>query len=135
MQQIHSFLISITLIILISACSSDSVTNPQEVEPPQAAFSSIQTEVLDNSCALSGCHDGTRRPNLTAGVAFVNIVNMPSTQGLNYIEPGDPDNSYLYLKLLGNNISGSRMPVGADPLSIAVTDSIKKWIENGALNN
>lgn len=124
------------------ACSgSDNVTGPEDGSNPpsqtvtRATFSSIQSTVFTPTCALSGCHSGAQRPNLTAGQAYNNIVNVASTQGIDYIEPGDPDNSYLYRKLTGNNIVGTRMPRGRTPLAQAVLDSIRVWIERGAPNN
>ncbi len=45
------------------------------------------------------------------------------------------DNSYLFRKLTGVSISGGLMPRRGSALSAAVIDSIRVWIENGALNN
>jgi len=61
----------------------------------------VQTQVFSPSCALSGCHNGTRSPNLSAGLSFSQIVNVSSSQSLDYIEPNNPDNSYLIRKIEG----------------------------------
>ncbi len=119
--------------------SAPTVFEPQEPGPGQkemrARFSSIADTVFRTSCALSGCHNGTQRPNLTPNVAYNNIVNIPSSAGDDYIEPGDPNRSYLYRKITGNNIFGDRMPRGRPPLSQAKIDSIRKWILDGAPQN
>ncbi|MGH1365070.1 MAG: hypothetical protein ACRBF0_16020 [Calditrichia bacterium] len=136
------FFISIAALSLIfSGCAdhivefTPSILDDQPQNVVNARYSSIQTNVFSNSCALSGCHAGAVPPNLSAASAYAAIVNRPSAQGGEYIVPGDPVNSYLYQKVLGSNISGQRMPRGAVPLSAAILDSIRIWIGNGALNN
>mgnify|MGYP005725959929 CR=1 FL=1 len=135
MKYNQSALLLIFVMFGMSACS-DSGANFEEAQPAEATFASIQVNVLNRSCAISGCHNGTESPNLNEGVAYNNIVNRASGQrNFNLIEPGNPNSSYLYLKLVGGNISGGIMPRGQSRLSAAVTDSIRAWIENGALNN
>jgi hypothetical protein len=54
----------------------------------------------------------------------------------NTIVPGNPDNSYIIWKLSGDaRISGVRMPQGGPYLTPAQMDTIKSWIQAGALNN
>jgi hypothetical protein len=75
---------------------------------------------------------------LTAGSAYSEIVNVPSNQRptLDRIEPNDPAASYLYLKVTGDpSIAGSRMPLGGPPLSQALIDLLRDWIERGAPND
>lgn len=123
-----------------SSCSDDPAgpSNGTGNPPPgtRATFSSIQATVFTPTCAKSNCHGGVQEPTLSAGLAHDAIVLVPSSQGLNYIEPGDPDNSYLYRKILGVNITGLRMPRDGPPyLADSVIDSIRVWIEQGALEN
>ena len=120
---------------LLNACGGDSPTEPATATPPLAKFSSIQQNVFTTTCAVSGCHNGTQTPRLSAGSAYNNIVNVLNSAGIPYVDPGNANNSYLYRKLTGQNISGDRMPRGRSPLSAAVTDSIKAWIDDGAANN
>ncbi len=122
--------------IVFYSCSNDSSTGPQNPTViTSATFSFIQSELFTPTCATSGCHNGFERPNLTSGNAYNNILNVQSTRTLDYIEPGNPDNSYLFRKLTGVSISGSLMPRRGSALSAPVIDSIRVWIENGALNN
>ena len=125
-------------LLLLAACNVETGIEPVEKtkKVDMATYSYISTNVFDQRCALSGCHLNNQNPRLKSDVAYNNIVNKPSSQGLDYIEPGDPDRSYLYKKITGAaGISGARMPRGAAPLSQATIDSIRVWIENGALNN
>jgi len=136
-------LITVSISILFSACSDHIVESTPSIDQIltngnsiTASFSDIQSKVFNKSCALSGCHvTGVQSPDLS-GNAYNVIVGKASTKGLNYIEPGDPNQSYIYLKLIGaSNISGSQMPKNGPPLQQSVIDSIAVWISNGALNN
>jgi hypothetical protein len=58
---------------------------------------------------------------------------------MNQIEPGDPDKSYLLRKVSGTQLdaggTGGRMPLGRPPLSADELATLRRWIEQGALNN
>lgn len=126
--------VAIFAVISLAACGDDAGTNPTNVST-LSTFSSIQLNVFNPVCAVPGCHNGTERPNLTASVSYTNIVNVASSQGLVYIQSGNPNNSYLYRKLTGVNIIGDRMPRGRGALPQAALDSVRVWIEKGAQNN
>ena len=106
-----------------------------------ATFTDVQQQIFTQSCAFSGCHGGSspaQGMDLREGAAFSNIVNVSSSErpSLDRIEPSDPDNSYLYLKVIGDSsISGSRMPRGAPALSQNLIDLLRDWIERGAPND
>lgn len=132
----------ITLIMTLSFVScSESIVS--ECEPDikidnqmKASFKEIQDQVLTPSCATSGCHGGAfaTSPNLEAGQAYSNIVGMNNNAGhMNHIHPGNSSTSYLYKKLLGDGTT--LMPLGGQKLNKAILDSIKAWIDNGAVNN
>jgi hypothetical protein len=119
------------------SCTDNITESSEENGPVQSKKvpANIQSDIFSKSCALSGCHNGSVSPNLTADAAYGNIVGVPSDQkpNLNRIEPGDPGRSYLYLKITGDNsITGVRMPNGGPPLSAAEIETIRIWIENGA---
>jgi PKD repeat protein len=104
-------------------------------------FTAVQSRIFTASCAFSGCHGGSspaQGMNLSAGMAYSNIVNVASTEqpSLDRIEPNDPASSYLYLKVIDDpSISGSRMPRGAPALSQELIDLLRDWIERGAPND
>jgi hypothetical protein len=107
----------------------------------QATFTNVQNQIFNPSCAFSGCHSSGSASaglDLSEGQAYDNIVNVPSdVQGSkDLVEPGDADNSYLYLKVIGDeSISGGQMPRFGDPLSQDLQDLLRDWIEAGAQNN
>lgn len=101
-------------------------------------FRSIQTNIFSRKCAFSGCHAGPNPQqgmNLSEGKAYENIVLVPSTEQpeLFRIQPGEPDSSYLYLKVKGDpRISGEQMPLSGSKLTQQQLDAIREWIANGA---
>jgi len=107
----------------------------------QATFARVQNEIFTPSCAFVGCHGGSspaQGQNLSAGQAYANIVNVPSNEqpSLDRIEPGQPAQSYLWLKVTGDpSISGLQMPRGGPQLSQEKLDLLRQWIEAGAPNN
>ncbi|MFN3196330.1 MAG: hypothetical protein ACE364_10295 [Chlorobiota bacterium] len=124
--------------LIIASCSEHIVSECEPIdegEPAMAAtFSAINEEVLQPSCALSGCHINAFLPELSEPVAYENLVNKQNNaRNMNYVEPGDAANSFLIKKLLGDGTT--LMPQGGPKLDDEVIDSIKVWINNGALNN
>ncbi len=105
--------------------------------------------IFDRSCAVAAsCHAGPGSANLdlTAGIAYRQIVNVRSTQqpALKRVDPGKPDKSYLVHKIQGGpNISGTPMPQGcpSTPLSgaqcLSADDiaAIVQWVTECAPNN
>lgn len=111
--------------------------------PVDATFGAVQA-IFDAKCS---CHIAPPNPvanggmELTAGVAYANIVGVKSSEATttNRIEPGDPSASYLYLKLTMafNTVPGGvpdPMPLGP-PLPAGELATIEQWILDGALNN
>ena len=126
------------LIVTLAACEHD---NPVETEPPNgdpSMFSEIQTTIFNTSCALSGCHAGSspqQNMDLSQGEAYAAIVNVPSQERpeLMRVEPGNPDDSYLLMKIEGDpDIIGARMPLGRQPLSASQISLVRNWIAAGA---
>jgi hypothetical protein len=61
------------------------------------------------------------------------IINVDSKgSDLKHIDPGNPEGSYLFLKVRGDDgIAGSRMPPPS-PLSEEEIEKIRAWIAVGA---
>ncbi len=113
-------------------------TGPDDEAPdPAATFTRVQGEVLAVSCALSGCHSGAAPASnldLSATAAYANVVRVPAVQraGLNRVEPGDAERSYLVKKMRGDaDISGGRMPPGG-PYVEAQVRLVSDWVRRGA---
>jgi hypothetical protein len=104
--------------------------------PFTADFQSIQDNVFTPIC--SPCHSGASAPKglmLDAAHSYNLLVGVPSTEvpSLNRVKAGDPDSSYIIIKLTnGAGIVGQQMPLMEMPLSQATIDVIRQWITNGA---
>lgn len=125
------------LVMALSACEHGDplVDEGGGLEP---TLESIQTNIFSTSCALSGCHIGNDAPrglDLSAGNARENLVDVASggVPGFLRVNPGNADDSYLVLKLEGDErIVGSRMPLNMPPLSSMEIGVIREWINSGA---
>jgi mono/diheme cytochrome c family protein len=108
-------------------------------DPLQPVFSSIQSKVLTPTCATASCHSGANPGaslNLEAANSYTMLVGIMSTQepGLQRVEQGDPNSSYLIMKLSGTADTGTVMPPSGG-LDAADIDFIRQWILAGALDD
>ena len=108
-------------------------------------WASRVSQIFDASCA--GCHGGDNPDedlNLHSQYedAYDNLFE-PSTQNpdMQLIEPGEPENSYIWLKLTGHDdIEGDQMPIDGGtgepiPLGDAELGDIETWITNDAVRD
>ena len=101
----------------------------------QQTYDSEIQPIWDNSCT-SSCHNSSNNSgglNLMAANSYSELVNIAS-QGYSQllrVKPGDPQNSVLFQKIVGNPSFGDRMPKGS-VLSQTDENKIKQWIEAGA---
>ena len=116
---------------------------------PIVRLSSNVQPIVDQSCAVAGCHLGpvsAQGMDLSAGKTFSSTVEVKSKEipRLLRIKSGKPDDSYLVQKIEGRpGIAGLQEPPGCPgpPLNGAQCPSveditvIRQWITEGALNN
>lgn len=130
--------VSLLLMGLAAGCEHADPLGANDTTP---TLSNVQTNIFNTSCAVSGCHRGSSAPHgldLSVGNAHGNLVNVESggVPNLLRVDPGDPDDSYLVMKLEGHSdIVGARMPLGGPYLSEEQIQLIRTWIEEGAPNN
>lgn len=99
----------------------------------------VQKNVFSPICAVY-CHRGASAPKglqLDAVNAYQRTVGMKSVEvpALTLIKPGDPMNSYLYLKVIPSDPRrvGERMPLNEPPyLPAEKLEAIRAWIARGA---
>jgi hypothetical protein len=122
-------IVLLAIAVAAPAWSQGSVSFNGEVAP-----------ILSKNCVM--CHlPGAEQ----AGLAlypdpWTQLVGIASTQSpLKRVEPGSPEQSYLYLKLIGTQEqvggSGLRMPFQQEALGPGDLETIRKWIEQGAKLN
>jgi hypothetical protein len=105
------------------------------------SFSAMIQPIFTASCASNGCHTGMNPAGdlrLTAGQSYAELIDVSSTQcnpDRKLVVPGQPGQSYLMDKLLGQNLCfGTVMPKGG-ALPMAQIQSVSDWICAGAPNN
>jgi hypothetical protein len=103
-------------------------------------FNAQIVPILTQRCAM--CHmPGVAQAGLNLfPEPWASLVGVASTESpLKLVEPGSPERSYLYVKLLGTQQqvggSGARMPFQQDPLDAGELETIRTWIEQGAALN
>lgn len=122
-----------------NATTSAAVDVTVDNTAPAVTLAQLQSSIFTPSCA--GCHTGNGASlpgsmNLSsASASFAALVNVASVESpsLKRVTPNDPVNSYLIHKLEGTQSVGSRMPLGGPFLSQASVDSVKAWINAGAM--
>ena len=98
---------------------------PLAFAPPGDAEQLAATQaIFEESCTF--CHDSSSDLNLEDASA---LVGAPSTTGMPLVNPGNPNESYLYLKMVGaEGIEGESMPLGDDPLPADHLAAVQAWI-------
>lgn len=98
----------------------------EEINGDVSFAKDIQPLLIEN-CSTTGCHNsGGRSPDLSADKAYNVLVNG------NYIDLGNPENSGLYLWLIGKKTT-PMPPTATNPSNI--NNLVLAWIKQGAQNN
>jgi hypothetical protein len=144
----------ILLALAVAACSGPS--DSPDAQPPADASASclaatehsdlawIQANVLTPSCAaFSSCHDSAQPEAMldltTEETSAAGLVGVDSTlePGINLVEPGDPEQSYLMVILGHFGVDDRRIDpaIGTMPLNNALLcvekrDAIARWIDS-----
>ncbi len=144
MLTIKGFFGFISIFLLIISLTGCKVTVEPEAnnslpDNSSATFSTIQKEIFNVSCAVSGCHAGANAAagmDLSSGNAFNNLVNIPSTSNSNFVrvQPGNSANSFLVKRLRNIGESSGVMPPSGK-LSENAIQLVETWINNGAKND
>lgn len=87
------------------------------------------------------CHSGAspaRDLDLSPGAAYQQLVRVPSSQrpAISRVEPGQPERSYLVIKLVGGReMTGRRMPRNQPARPDHEIERVRVWIAEGAPRN
>jgi hypothetical protein len=160
---VGGWLVPIALVALaIEGCSTAAGTGVIDAgqldqQTGGVSFANDVYPIVSASCALTGCHDMGITTNhwtdyTTAEATYTRWVNGPGfdfcTDQPPYVQrvivvPGDPDASYLMLKIAPptdapcqDPTHHRRMPPDPrEPLTAASIETIRTWIAEGALQN
>jgi len=119
------------LVLLAGGCGGD------KAEP--VAYSQVQSVWEKYGC--TGCHPGVNSSlDLREGRSYAALVGIAALEdpSLTRVVAGDPERSFLYLKLGGASplgdipAIGTRMPPRAPPIDADDLELVRDWIEQGA---
>lgn len=120
------------LALLVSGCGGGD-------EPEPVAYSQVQAVWERYGC--TGCHPGVNSSlDLREGRSYDSLVGIAALEdtSLTRVVAGDPERSFLYLKLGGAApvadipAIGTRMPPRSAPIAAEDLELIRDWIEQGA---
>lgn len=130
------------LALVAVGCGGDGVIveEPPPPSPTAPTLTQLQDEIFTPRCAFVGCHGPF--PNLglvlLRGQSYSSLVNVTSAElaPMKRVLPGEPNSSYIVLKLEGDpRIVSERMPYGGPYLSAAEIQMVRDWIAAGAKND
>lgn len=121
-----------------SADPDDDVNKPipPENDNSAATLSLLQETIFTPICSV--CHSGANAPY---GLQFdtldntaKNLINVQAIGNSEFLRvtPGNKENSFIYLKVMGDPRAGNRMPLNQPALSNESIAAIGQWIDNGA---
>ena len=106
-----------TVLFCITSCTHNAVID----NLPELCFERDVLPIFQNSCAISGCHDGAGESGLLLN-SYVPISHA--------VEPGKPYSSPVYKAIIST--SGENKMPPDQPLSLNNRTIIRIWIEQGA---
>jgi hypothetical protein len=126
-----------SIFIIINACKHEPL---QQIDPPNVPTGAVcdpsvvyfQNQVLPiliSNCTESGCHNPQDHEE---GIVLSSYESVMST--VKHIRTTDWSENKLIESLLESDIE-DRMPLNKPPLNSSQINLIKRWIEQGALNN
>lgn len=112
-------------------------SNPADATVVNPSFARDVQPIFTARCAVTGCHVTPTDANLhlvlkDAATSYADLVNVPSVEFPSAVRvvPGSALTSYLMAKL-----DAGEMPKQGPMLSQGTRDTIRNWIDQGALNN
>lgn len=123
MKTVKTYFLSAIIIIILITSKFISCTHSADITGlPEVCFERDVLPVFMNSCAISGCHNGSGESELVLD----NYLDISHA-----VVPGKPYSSRLYRAIIAR--SGENKMPPDKPLSLENRINIRLWIEQGAL--
>lgn len=134
--------LAVFLAVPLAACGDD-----EEVGTIEPTYENVQ-DTIDTSCTFSSCHGGggvgggmlNLAMAIDAGDLRTVLVDVPACQydPMPRVDPGNPENSWLMVKLTGAHDADGRIQFTPDPAWAAAVDtsapSTCPLVEDGELS-
>jgi len=132
-------LFAVAVLTVMAGCEDRGDAVEVEPTPDPVSYQEDILPIFVNSCALSSCHvqpAPTGNMILEAGRAYSQTVDVPASgtyPGWIRVQPGEPEASLVYRKLVTTGVEGigDRMPA-AGSITGDQIELIRRWIEEGA---
>jgi hypothetical protein len=133
--------LSLLLAVVLSSCGGDDDDGTPAATGEPVEYAEVQAVWEKYGC--TGCHPGVNASlDLREGRSYDQLVGVRALEDprLVRVVAGDPERSFLYLKLGGAApvadipAIGTRMPPRAPPIDDADLDLVRRWILQGARN-
>jgi hypothetical protein len=116
------------------ACPEAGANHPRGDGGLSGCAAQVPTSIFGASCEGGVCHNSRAKEYLldlqSPGVAS-RLINVPSLEipCFKLIDPENPDESYILLKVQPNPPAGAEMPSGGAMLSSAQIQCLREWVE------
>lgn len=118
------------VLLATASCRHDTTQVPDTNVPCEPGVVYFKNEILpifQGNCAYAGCHGQGSAKDFVKLDDYASIIRSG-------IKPGKPDGSKIYEAIIETN-PDDVMPPPPAKLTAAQIDLIRRWIEQGALNN
>lgn len=142
-RHLHVLIALGTIVALLAGCAKDEgplfVPKPKPTDPDvpmdTVFFAAGVVPIFVEHCWT--CHPPMGNDlDLSPTNAYTSLVNAPSSNWPGFlITPGDPEASVLWNKINWHPDYGLGMPPGGAPLGNVELETIRAWIEQGAMDN
>ncbi len=134
-MSIRAMPLAVLLLITAGQVACEKVEQEQEqLQIQKVTYADDVDPIIQNNCA--GCHVAGQQGAEESGLLLDSYVSlMKGSRFGPVVDPGSAITSSLYILVSGNTTLTVTMPHGKDPLSAEDIETIRVWIEDGAVDN
>jgi hypothetical protein len=121
------------LLLIILGCGDDDPVGPDPDPEGHISFRNHVIPIFQQHGCI-GCH-GPGIPESNLRVDSVEGLLAGGNSGEPAVIPGNADGSMLIRQMSPNPPLGNRMPIGMSPVPDNQQNTIRRWINEGALDN
>lgn len=121
-------------VLLLITAGLSSCDTPEQPQSQKVTYADDVEPIIQKHCAV--CHVTGQQGARESGLLMDSYESlMKGTTFGQVINPGSAMSSSLYILVSGNDKLTITMPHGKKPLSDEEIETIRVWIENGAVEN
>ena len=124
----------IATLFLVTASLTACENNSEQAQPRNITYADDVAHNIQNHCA--GCHSAGQPGAMATGIvtdSYQSIMNGTLSGAI--VNPGSARTSSLYIMISGKENLAVTMPHGKEPLETGEIETIRAWIDNGAVEN